>query len=150
VLLVIDDTAGEPPPEVLAHLPTGLTRTLVRNKIDLSGRAPGMQEEGGVTEIALSARTGAGLELLRTHLKQSAGLQTAGEGTFMARRRHLDALQRARQHLINGRDRLQRDRAGELLAEELRQAQNALGEITGEFTPEDLLGRIFSTFCIGK
>jgi tRNA modification GTPase len=150
VLLVIDDTAGEPPAEVLAHLPAGLARTLVRNKIDLSGRAPGVREQGGATEIALSARTGAGLELLRTHLKRSAGLQTAGEGTFMARRRHLDALQRARQHLINGRDRLQRDRAGELLAEELRQAQHALGEITGEFTPEDLLGRIFSTFCIGK
>jgi tRNA modification GTPase len=78
------------------------------------------------------------------------GFQAAGEGTFMARRRHLDAIARARAHLAQGQAQLQQTRAGELLAEELRLAQHALGEITGEFTADDLLGRIFASFCIGK
>ena len=102
------------------------------------------------TEIALSAKTGAGLDALRVHLKECMGFQSAGEGTFMARRRHLDAIRRAQAHLEVGYEQLSQKRAGELVAEELRQAQNALNEITGEFTPEDLLGRIFSSFCIGK
>lgn len=152
VLLVIDAAASADTDHAatLALLPAALPRTLVRNKIDLAGAAPALMETARGTEIALSAKTGAGLDLLRNHLKACAGLQPAGEGTFMARRRHLDALQRARRYVEQGAAQLREHRAGELLAEELRQAQNALGEITGEFTPEDLLGRIFSTFCIGK
>jgi tRNA modification GTPase len=125
--------------------------TLVRNKIDVSGRPPGLvaAAETGLPEVAVSARTGAGLDTLRQHLKECMGYETAGQGTFSARRRHLDALARAQQQLANGAQQL-RARHGELAAEELRQAQHALGEITGEFTSDDLLGRIFSSFCIGK
>jgi tRNA modification GTPase len=97
----------------------------------------------------VSVRSGAGLEALRAHLKHCAGYDGAGEGSFSARRRHLEALERARGHLLEARQRLSA-RQGELAAEELRAAQLALGEITGEFTTEDLLGRIFSEFCIGK
>jgi tRNA modification GTPase len=100
--------------------------------------------------VALSAKTGAGINALRAHLKDCMGFQPAGEGTFMARRRHLDAMTRARAHVARGRTQLRQERAGELLAEELRLAQQALGEITGEFTSDDLLGRIFASFCIGK
>jgi tRNA modification GTPase len=136
--------------EALAQLPVQLPRTLILNKIDLtSARAERRETEQGIV-ISLSAKSGAGLELLREHLTHCAGLQPAGEGTFMARRRHLDALRRAQAHLEQGRAQLAASRAGELLAEELRLAQRALGEITGEFTSEDLLGRIFSSFCIGK
>ena len=123
---------------------------MIRNKIDLTGRAPGVTKTAGETEIALSAKTGEGLDDLRQHLKECMGFQPAGEGTFIARRRHLDAIRRAQEHLVWGRVQLKESRAGELLAEELRLAQQALSEITGEFTPDDLLGLIFSSFCIGK
>ncbi len=153
VLLVLDDAAGaEVPAEVLKHVPPVLPRTVIRNKIDLTGRTAGVTNpaDTGVIEIALSAKTGVGLDDLRRHLKACMGFQPAGEGAFMARRRHLDAIRRAQDHVTRGKARLKETRAGELLAEELRLAQQALSEITGEFTPEDLLGRIFSSFCIGK
>lgn len=151
VLLVLDDAAeGDAPAEVLRHLPSNPPRTTIRNKIDLTNRTPGIANKSGHEEIALSAKTGAGLDALRQHLKECMGFQPAGEGAFMARRRHLDAIRRALDHLARGRTQLKASRAGELLAEELRLAQQALGEITGEFTPDDLLGRIFSSFCIGK
>jgi len=151
VLLVLDDAAGaELPSEVLKHVPPALPRTVIRNKIDLTGRAAGATNSTGAVEIALSAKTGAGVDDLRQHLKACMGFQSAGEGTFMARRRHLDAIRRAQVCIQRGKAQLQETRAGELLAEELRLAQQALSEITGEFTPEDLLGRIFSSFCIGK
>jgi len=151
VLVVLDDTAGGGLYEqVLKHLPPHLARTLIHNKIDLTHRAAGILNTAGGVEIALSARTGAGLDALREHLKACMGFQPAGEGMFMARRRHLDAIRRAQDCLIQGKARLKESRAGELLAEELRLAQQALGEITGEFTTEDLLGRIFSSFCLGK
>jgi tRNA modification GTPase len=102
------------------------------------------------TEVAVSAKTGAGIDRLCGHVADCVGYQPAGEGVFIARRRHLDALHRAQAALANGRTQLTEQRAGELLAEDLRQAQQALGEITGEFTSEDLLGRIFGSFCIGK
>ena len=117
----------------------------MRNKIDLTGEAPGADGD----TVRVSAATGAGLDALRTHLVQAAGWQPGG-GTFSARRRHLDAIARARAHLTDGLEALETRHAGELLAEELRLAQHALGEITGAVTTEDLLGRIFSTFCIGK
>jgi len=152
VVLVLDaaSTSDTDLAEVLAHLPPKLPRTLVRNKIDLSGESAGIDESPLGPQIALSAKTGVGVDLLRQHLKQCLGFQPAGEGTFIARRRHLNAILRAREHVAHGYTQLTEAQAGELLAEELRLAQQALSEITGEFTPEDLLDRIFSSFCIGK
>jgi tRNA modification GTPase len=151
VLLVLDDSnEGRLPAEVEKFLPLNLPRSVIRNKIDLSRRAAGITKISGSVEIALSAKTGAGLDALRQHLKECMGFQPAGEGTFIARRRHLDAIRHAQEHLAQGKAQLKGSRAGELLAEELRLAQQALSEITGEFTSDDLLGRIFSSFCIGK
>ena len=100
--------------------------------------------------VAVPARPGAGIDDLRAHLTATAGIGDLGEGAYTARQRHLDAIARADAHFASGRTALVERKAGELLAEELRQAQEALAEITGEFTPDDLLGRIFSEFCIGK
>ncbi|WJW75503.1 tRNA uridine-5-carboxymethylaminomethyl(34) synthesis GTPase MnmE [Thiohalobacter sp. IOR34] len=151
LLLVIDDQAGFSSEDqaILDRLPADLACTRVYNKIDLSGREAGPAGGGETPAIALSARTGAGLEALREHLKAVMGFGGEVEDGFIARRRHLDALARARAHLDAGRELLQGG-AGELLAEELRLAQQALGEITGEVTADDLLGRIFASFCIGK
>jgi tRNA modification GTPase len=143
----IDATALWPldAPIALPQIPI----TIVRNKCDLSGLAVGTTN-GEPAVITLSAKTGSGIELLREHLKSSIGFSGTGEGSFLARRRHLDALARARDHLSNGEQQLLHRQAGELLAEDLRQCQRALGEITGDVTADDLLGRIFSSFCIGK
>ncbi len=151
LLLVVDehDSIDGELPEMADRIPQGIPVTVIRNKIDLVGEQPGIQDGQLGKEIRLSALTGEGIELLREHLKRHIGLQNSGEGTFMARRRHLDALNRALAHLEEGRAQLELG-AGELLAEELRQVQRALGEITGEFCNEDLLDRIFSGFCIGK
>jgi tRNA modification GTPase len=100
--------------------------------------------------LAVSAKTGAGIPELKRHLKASAGYQGQQEGEFIARRRHLQALDRASEYLLSGQKNLRGQAAGELLAEDLRQAQQALAEITGEFTSDDLLGEIFGSFCIGK
>ena len=128
--------------------------TLVINKIDLIDKGSNEISDVAVgselEEIPVSAQTGDGLELLKEHLKQCVGFQSGGEGQFMARRRHLEALTLASQHLEQGAMQLQEFAAGEILAEELRLAQQALGEITGEVTADDLLGEIFSSFCIGK
>jgi tRNA modification GTPase len=133
-----------------SKLPPEVPLTLVRNKIDLSGRAAEIHDTEEGVEVAICARDGRGLKLLIDHLKSCVGFKTPSGGEFMARRRHLDALQRALQHLDQGAAMLVQQQAGELLAEDLRQAQQALAEITGEFNADDLLGRIFSTFCIGK
>ena len=133
-----------------AGLPPQLSLTLIRNKVDLSGESPKLHERDGVTEIALSATNGTGIDLLRTYLKQRVAYDGASEGDFSARRRHLDAIERALVSLRDGQSALTDGRAGELLAEDLRQAQLALSEITGEFSADDLLGEIFSSFCIGK
>ena len=121
-----------------------------RNKADITGETLGMSEVNGHALIRLSARTGEGVDVLRNHLKQSMGFDTNMEGGFLARRRHLQALEQAAEHLQQGKAQLLGVWAGELLAEELRLAQQNLSEITGEFTSDDLLGRIFSSFCIGK
>jgi tRNA modification GTPase len=124
--------------------------TVVHNKIDLSGRATSLWHDELGQHIAISAKHGTGLNELRRHLVEAMGYRSDGEGTFMARRRHIEALQAAARSLEQGKAALHGHKAGELLAEELRQAQHALGEITGEFTSDDLLGKIFSRFCIGK
>ena len=136
--------------EFLAKLPSAIPLTVVRNKIDLSGESVGLTEADGVVVIRLSAQTLQGIDLLREHLKQAMGFQTGMEGGFLARRRHLEALQKAAEHLQIGLLQLTEFHAGELLAEELRLVQSALSEITGQFTADDLLGNIFSSFCIGK
>lgn len=157
VLLVVDSTAPEASdpfalwPEFLDSRPDPAHVTLIRNKADLSTESIGLEEnaDGHVT-ITLSARSGNGLDLLREHLKACMGFEQTAESSFSARRRHLEALRLAGDSLEHGRAQLTLSGAGELLAEDLRQAQQALGEITGAFTPDDLLGRIFSSFCIGK
>lgn len=136
--------------EFLAKLPANLPVTIIRNKTDLSGEGESIQEENGYTIIRLSAQTQQGVDFLREHLKQSMGYQTGTEGGFLARRRHLEALEKAAEHLQAGHIQLTQFYAGELLAEELRLVQNCLSEITGQFTSDDLLGNIFSSFCIGK
>ena len=133
----------------LAALPTDAPRTVVFNKIDRLDGEPRL-EQGDPPRIQLSAATGAGLELLRAHLKDCVGFHPAGAGVLSARARHLDALRRARAHVEEAHRLLSERHAGELVAQELTDAQRQLGEITGEVTSDDLLGRIFSSFCIGK
>lgn len=157
VLLVVDSTAPEAAdpfalwPEFLEQRPAPTRVTLIRNKADLSGEAVALETstDGHVT-LSLSAKFTAGLDLLRDHLKACMGYQQTAESGFSARRRHLQALHQAEQYLDHGRNQLTLAGAGELLAEDLRLAQQALGEITGAFSSDDLLGRIFSSFCIGK
>ncbi|QYN46245.1 tRNA uridine-5-carboxymethylaminomethyl(34) synthesis GTPase MnmE [Gilliamella sp. ESL0405] len=156
VLFMVDSTTTNETnpeklwPEFIERLPKNMPVTVIRNKADLTGEALGYSEIDGYSLIQLSARTGDGIALLRDHLKQAMGFNASTEGGFLARRRHLQALEKAAQHLSNGHYQLMTFHAGELLAEELRLAQEALSEITGEFTSDDLLGRIFSSFCIGK
>ncbi|RAT11342.1 MULTISPECIES: tRNA uridine-5-carboxymethylaminomethyl(34) synthesis GTPase MnmE [Lonsdalea] len=156
VLFMVDGTtteASEPAalwPEFMARLPKTLPITVVRNKADITGETLGIEDVSIHSLIRLSARTGEGVDLLRNHLKESMGFTISTESGFLARRRHLQALESAAEHLEQGRDQLVSAYAGELLAEELRLSQQALSEITGEFTSDDLLGRIFSSFCIGK
>jgi tRNA modification GTPase len=134
----------------LDELPKGVPVTLIFNKIDLSGAQAQIDESRDPPRLFLSARTGAGLDLLRAHLKNRAGFSGGDSGALSARRRHLDALVRARSSVAQAAQTLTATRAFELFAEELRRAQMALGEITGEFSSDDLLGEIFGSFCIGK
>ena len=150
ILLMIDDHNPEAGLEAALGVPENLPITRIYNKIDLTGRDAGISQTAAGTEIRLSVKTGAGLELLRRHLKDCAGYDSEADNIFIARRRHLDALSRARDAIMRGLQQLRQTRAPELLAEDLRQAQNALSEITGAFTTEDLLDRVFSSFCIGK
>ena len=153
VLVVVpaDEDIAPEDQAILARLPKDLPVTIIRNKIDLIDVPPHVDtDEMGRVVIWLSAKQGLGLALLRAHLKQAMGYEQTTEGVFMARRRHVEALKQALQHLETGQEKLQQHAAGELLAEDLRQAQQALEEITGRFTSDDLLGEIFSSFCIGK
>ncbi|HET6905474.1 MAG TPA: tRNA uridine-5-carboxymethylaminomethyl(34) synthesis GTPase MnmE [Rhodanobacteraceae bacterium] len=149
-LLVTDAQHVQADLDLLDEAPAPTARVVAINKIDLDNARPSRDTRGQMEIIALSARTGAGLDLLREALKELAGASDAEEGTFSARSRHVLALERALVHVNSAERVLRKARAGELAAEELRQAQRQLGEITGEFTTEDLLGAIFSTFCIGK
>lgn len=152
ILLLVNDANGITAEDqnIIERLPHNIAVTVVRNKIDLGNGSAGVSDGPLGKEIGLSAKTGDGLGLLTQHLKECVGYQNAGEGSFMARRRHVDALQRGLDLVLHGQQQLILYQAGELLAEDLRQAQQALNEITGEFGSDDLLGRIFSSFCIGK
>ncbi len=123
--------------------------TLIENKVDLINQPPRIEEKDQPT-IFLSASHGKGIDLLKQHLKSVVGFEASESGTFMARRRHLNALKKAENHIKEGFYQLKNFSAGELLAEELKLAQDCLNEITGEFTSDDLLGKIFTSFCIGK
>ena len=150
VLHVIDDrrpaASGEMKPQVLPEQ----TALLVHNKIDLTDALPGLDESADPPVVRISARTGAGLDALRGQLKAIAGYQSGEEGLFIARRRHVEALEEAAAALQRGARQLTGQGAGELLAEDLREAQDALGRISGAVSSDDLLAEIFSSFCIGK
>ncbi|WP_395120768.1 tRNA uridine-5-carboxymethylaminomethyl(34) synthesis GTPase MnmE [Rhodanobacter sp. FW102-FHT14D06] len=148
-LLVTDAAHAGADLAFFAALPSQVERIVLVNKIDRDGLAAHDEWRESVYWLWASARTGDGLDLLRDHLKHVAGAGS-GEGAFSARRRHVLALQSVRDHLDRTAAILATTRAGELAAEELRQAQHALGEITGHYSSDDLLGAIFSSFCIGK
>ncbi|HET6912276.1 MAG TPA: tRNA uridine-5-carboxymethylaminomethyl(34) synthesis GTPase MnmE [Rhodanobacteraceae bacterium] len=149
-LLVTDAPNLQADLKFLDDAPHAAARLIVVNKIDLQDAHPARETRDGMEVIALSARTGAGLDLLRDALKHHAGAGDTEGGAFSARARHVLALEQAQMHADAAERVLRETGAGELAAEELRQAQHHLGEVTGEFTSEDLLGAIFSTFCIGK
>jgi tRNA modification GTPase len=146
-VLYILDASAAPDGE---QWPQGVPLTLVYNKIDLTGTPPRIEASALPPRVFLSAKTGAGIDLLRAHLKSVAGFADGESGALSARRRHLDALDRARASVQRAAEILAQSKAQELCAEDLRLAQAALSEITGEFSSDDLLGEIFSSFCIGK
>ena len=149
-------TIKEDWPEFFKRLPSNIGLTIIRNKADISNAATGYIEVNDSTAdnihsiVTLSAKTGDGVDSLKEHLKTIMGYQGSTEGGFMARRRHLIALERTHEHLKIGLEQLESYVAGEILAEELRICQQELDQITGEFTSDDLLGKIFSSFCVGK
>lgn len=157
VLLVLDMTReylhaspSELWPLAAGTLPPGIPVTVIHNKCDLTGVSPSLEQMDEHTVIQLSAKQGHGLDLLRQHLKDCMGYHEGASGAFSARRRHLQALQQAADFLDSGRRQLEEAGAGELLAEDLRACHEALGTITGKISSDDLLGEIFSSFCIGK
>ena len=149
IVRLVDVRAGltEADAAIDARLPTGVERITVFNKVDLQARQPERVEADGAVGIYLSAKAGQGVELLRAELLRVAGWHRHGEDVILARERHLIALREAHARVHAA---LEARQALELMAEELRLAQEAVNEITGEFTPDDLLGVIFSRFCIGK
>ncbi|MFT7110477.1 MAG: tRNA modification GTPase [Psychrobacter glaciei] len=156
VLLMVDgtETSETAPhdiwPDLVDKLPHPERITVVRNKADLTGETSGMTYDGQSPVVRIAAKDGSGVTELREHLKTIMGYNPSSEGGFIARRRHIEALEQATLFLNNGLDQLTGASAGELLAEDLRMAQNSLNEITGEFSSDDLLGKIFGSFCIGK
>jgi tRNA modification GTPase len=137
-------------PEFYQHLSKNVGLTVIRNKVDLTNESIGLDNRGDYPVISLSANNVQGLYSLKSHLKECMGFNVSSEGQFIARRRHLDAIEKAAEHLYLGKYQLEENLAGELLAEELRLTQQHLNEITGEFSSDDLLTKIFSSFCIGK
>jgi tRNA modification GTPase len=148
-ILLIDAAHGIGDDEkvVLTRLPQEITKIWVHNKIDTMAEPAKFTENAGEAHIYLSAKTGEGIELLKQHLLNIAGYQQNAEGVFMARARHLEALKHVDRYIGLAQKNVHQP---EIIAEELRLAQEALSTITGEFTPDDLLGEIFSKFCIGK
>ena len=133
-----------------ATLPMDSEIVRVYNKIDLVDESPRIEKKGHDTAIFVSTKTGQGLDLLKKYLKDSIGFNADAEDVFIARRRHLDGLAHAKSFVLQALHQLQNNAAGELVAEDLKFAQQSLWEITGEFNADDLLGKIFSSFCIGK
>ncbi|SNC59158.1 tRNA uridine-5-carboxymethylaminomethyl(34) synthesis GTPase MnmE [Sodalis endosymbiont of Henestaris halophilus] len=157
VLLIVDGTVTSLSdlnmlwPEFIARFPLGMPPvTIVRNKSDLTGESVAIIKKSDCSLITMSSQTGIGVDLLRIHLKESIGFISNISGVGGGRRRHMYALEAAATHLIKGKEQFVSAYAVELLAEELRRAQQALSEITGEFSCDDLLNSIFSSFCIGK
>ena len=156
VLLVVDSATTKTVdphsiwPALVERLPSSERITVIRNKADLTGETPGLDPNTDDSVIHVCAKTGEGVSELRDHLKACMGFAGASENGFSARRRHLEALEAAQSYMDKGKEQLMEFGAGELLAEDLRMAQKMLSEITGEFSSDDLLGRIFSSFCIGK
>lgn len=148
-LLLVDAAHGitETEKSILDRLPQGIAKIWVHNKIDVTQEPPQVEEKNQAKHIYLSAKTGMGMELLKSELLKLAGYQNQSESVFMARARHLQALNEVDAHMQQAAQQIG---SAELVAEELRLAQEALSSITGEFTPDDLLGEIFSKFCIGK
>jgi len=149
-LLVVEDGASAGIDDYLSDIPAGVRPVIVWNKIDLSGRPSQADPAADPAELSVSVKTGAGMGPLKDFLKAAMGYQAAGEAPYIARRRHLQAIGQAREHFEAANAAIRAGRSGELIAEDLRLAQQRLGEITGEFTADDLLGRIFAEFCIGK
>lgn len=152
-LLVEDASSADSEYQALdTEVPAGITRIRVANKADLdtSSYRERMESQSTGPDLWISAKTGQGIDALRSRIRAAVGAADHAEGSFSARQRHIDAIKRAGQHLVTGKACMVETMAGELLAEELRLAQQALGEITGEFLPDDLLGEIFASFCIGK
>ena len=151
ILLLVDVRESSDETEaLLTTLPKDVEIIRVYNKIDLFSRTPEIQTTENGTEIFVSIKKNLGLDLLTSHLKTFIGFNASAENVFIARRRHLDALKFGHEFVEQALAQLQNALAGELVAEDLRQAQQHLAEITGEFTSDDLLGKIFSSFCIGK
>ena len=156
ILLMVDSTSTESNephdiwPDFVDQLPKGTRISVIRNKIDQSGEGAGIDLSTNTPVIRLCAKSGDGVDNLKQHLKEVMGYTGTTEGGFSARRRHIDALNQAEEFLNNGHYQLTTMGAGELLAEDLRMAQQALGEITGQMSADDLLGKIFGSFCIGK
>ena len=148
-VLWVQDATEPAENDIGENVPEGVPITVIRNKVDLTkDKAGAYADEPAV--LYLSAKKGDGINALLARLRELAGYENLGEGAFTARKRHLDALKRAARHFLIGRRALDESRAGELLAEELRLSQEALGEVTGVVSSDDLLGRIFADFCIGK
>ncbi len=150
IVLLVDARENKTDPDILKRLPSNIPVITLYNKIDLVNRAPILQETTTGCEIYLSLKPEKGLDLLKDKLKQSMGYTENSDTVFIARRRHIDALNSADSFVENALTQLKTTMAGELIAEDLRQAQNSLAEITGTVSSDDLLGKIFSNFCIGK
>ncbi len=142
-VLWLQDVTDAEPDAIDEAIPDGVPVTIVSTKTDL-GRC------SANSQLGISAKTGDGIDALRQHIRKLAGYENLGDGAVTARKRHSQAIERAAQHFEKGRRALEETKAGELLAEELRLSHAELGEVTGEFSSDDLLGRIFSEFCIGK
>ena len=149
ILLVYDSNDSEFDLTILPDSVKDKPKILVRNKIDLVGLKPSVQKVDHVLDIAISAKNGEGVDLLQDALSEFAGLNATAEGIFLARKRHINAIEETLVFISNAIDQLKQG-SSELVAEDLRQAGLQLSQITGEFSSDDLLGEIFSSFCIGK
>ena len=149
ILLVFDSRDSKANLSILPDSVKNKPKILVRNKIDLAGNKSSVKKVGNITEISISAKNGDGIDTLRESLSEFAGLNSGIEGVFVARKRHLDAIEETLEFINSASSQLNSG-SSELVAEDLRQAGMKLGQITGEFSSDDLLGEIFSSFCIGK